>query len=100
MDMKEMQEKSKLATQLRIDAGLSAHRTPMEKHEEDRTSRKKAIDAYCYECMGCDLDPGNKWKIGNCKSPDVCPLWHVRPHQHLMGKPLPKNLRSSEDEIA
>jgi hypothetical protein len=45
-------------------------------------SRKLAIDAMCFHCMGCTKDhmePGVKGSIRNCTSPD-CPLFAFRPY--------------------
>lgn len=54
-------------------------KTPMQKHLEDKTSKAKAITAFCHQCI---FDPAEKgtWKsqIRNCTCTD-CPLYSVRP---------------------
>jgi hypothetical protein len=47
------------------------------------SSRRLAIKAMCFHCMGCTEDHyeyGVKDDIRNCTSP-MCPLWHFRPYQ-------------------
>ena len=50
----------------------------------DPKSRKKAMDAKCFECYGGTArelpDPGYKDLIGTCPATD-CPIWQFRPYQ-------------------
>ncbi|MAX51238.1 MAG: hypothetical protein CMH22_05170 [Methylophaga sp.] len=54
-------------------------KTPLDRHLEDKTSKAKAIVAFCFQCI---YDPAEKgsWKtqVRNCPCTD-CPLWNVRP---------------------
>ena len=61
---------------------------PQEKFEA-KVTRKTAIDAKCFSCVGGDSDPGWQWEIGNCIVMS-CPLRHFRPYQSREGKPAPK----------
>ena len=38
-------------------------------------SLRKAISAFCLDCVGCDPD-----EVRNCSAP-ACPLWSVRPYR-------------------
>lgn len=54
------------------------------KSQEDPVSRAKAINAFCFSCMGGTInslpDPGYRQAIRECTSPD-CPLYSFRPYQ-------------------
>lgn len=52
----------------------------------EKATRKRAIDAMCYQCQGEGADSGWKWAIGNCLVTD-CALWRFRPYQRLEGTP-------------
>ncbi len=62
------------------------------KAKTNPNSRKQAIEAKCWDCMGAGADPGTRWQIGNCLCTD-CPLYPFRPYKHLFKKDKPKNLR-------
>jgi hypothetical protein len=50
---------------------------------EGGNSRKNAINAMCYHCMGCTKDhmePGVMTDVRNCTS-TTCPLYNYRPHK-------------------
>ncbi|MBI2801252.1 MAG: hypothetical protein HYX63_13405 [Gammaproteobacteria bacterium] len=55
---------------------------PLEKAYRDPTSLKLAIHAMCFECLGRDHDLNVKNEIGSCAA-YACPLWDLRPYQHL-----------------
>lgn len=67
-------------------------KTPVEKLASKKRSMTLAIAAKCWDCQGGDADPAPRWRIGNCECTG-CPLWNVRPHRNLQGKPLPTSLR-------
>ena len=75
----------------RLAAGLKASLSPMEKLAE-RPTPMRAIAAKCWDCQGQDADPGLRWRIGNCEVGEACPLYHFRPHQRLLGAPLPPSM--------
>ena len=50
-------------------------RTPTEVWEENPTSLRKAINAYCYDCSGFNI---NEVRLCPVKK---CPLWKIRPYQ-------------------
>ena len=52
---------------------------PCERFLKHPTSRKFAIHAHCYECVGRDSDPYQS-QISNCELKD-CALWAFRPYQ-------------------
>lgn len=61
-------------------AGLLTRASPTDKARADPYSLRKAITAFCYECMGGDGEPGARQHVRNCTSPK-CPLYAVRPWQ-------------------
>jgi hypothetical protein len=67
---------------------------PQEKFERKAT-RKTAIDAKCFDCIGGGYDLGWRWSIGNCVSPD-CSLYPFRPFQGMFGKAAPKFMKQEE----
>lgn len=72
-------------------AGVVAQRlNPQERASAHPQSLRFAVDAKCWDCEGGDDDPNVQWRIGNCVCPG-CPLYPVRPHRHLAGKPTPRN---------
>lgn len=77
----------------RNEAGLLATRSPIEKLADNPTSLRLAVDSKCWDCMGAGGDPCVNWSVGNCRT-KACPLWAVRPHQRLAGRPMPKALRA------
>lgn len=65
--------------------GLTKIKTPIEKAQENPKSLRLAINAKCYDCMGCGFDghPANEIRL--CEISD-CPLWLVRPYQNKKAK--------------
>lgn len=74
----------------KAQAALAAHRekvksgeivvvqkTPMQKHLENPTSLRLAINAQCYDCMG----QGAPTEIRNCTAKN-CHLYPVRPYRN------------------
>ena len=53
---------------------------PLDRFKANPT-RKYAIYALCYECMGSGGDTSWKTDIGNCQIKD-CPVWSFRPYQN------------------
>jgi hypothetical protein len=51
----------------------------------DKDTRKTAIDAFCWECMGGDEEDGVRELIRTCVSGpgsiNPCPLWGWRPYR-------------------
>lgn len=78
--MKEMRERAQESMRERMSQGLSATKSPREKHEEQPLSLRKAITAKCYECMGDGGEPGWRKLIQECCA-IRCPLHSVRPYQ-------------------
>lgn len=62
------------------------HRNPVERWQEQDT-RKSAIAAFCWQCMGGTHDEANGARAAVCDCPSApgtvnpCPLWHWRPYQ-------------------
>jgi hypothetical protein len=56
---------------------------PIEKTKLDPKSLRKAINAKCYECMGCGDDAGWRKAIADCTGYS-CPLYHQRPYQNMV----------------
>ncbi len=52
---------------------------PLDRFKANPT-RKHAIHAHCYQCMGSGADTWWKTEIGNCQITD-CALWRFRPYQ-------------------
>ena len=78
-------EKARQKTREMREAGLDVERkNPMIKAKEDPTSLRKAINGFCYNCMGGlidgSCDPNWRKDITNCTSWD-CSLRPVRPFQ-------------------
>lgn len=71
------------ARQAKKDRGEDFTRlNPLQKWEaSNKTSRKLAINAMCYQCQGGGHDPGTIDGIRNCTCEKTCPLWAVRPYQ-------------------
>ncbi len=70
--------------QRRVKAGevkRAKPQNPREKWEEDKTNRKKSINAMCWDCIG-----ESREEIRNCSASKTCPLWHVRPYQKKEAK--------------
>jgi len=65
---------------LRMEQGLSAYRTPIERAKDKPDSLRCAITAKCYECVGMDGDSNFRETIRTCTSVN-CPLYSVRPYQ-------------------
>lgn len=61
--------------------GLKKNKTPIEKAQDKPTSLRLAINAKCFDCVGCGFDPKPTNEIRNCKI-TTCPLWNVRPYQN------------------
>ncbi|TDR23898.1 hypothetical protein [Marinicella litoralis] len=64
--------------------GFSTKKTPIEKALEKPTSLRLAINAKCFDCIGCGFDPKPTDAIRNCEI-NGCPLWPVRPYQTVKG---------------
>ena len=64
----------------------AARQSPGELALSHPQSRKYAMEAMCWECLGSGDDAGWKWGIGNCTSPQ-CSLFTLRPYQHKLGQP-------------
>ena len=67
---------------------------PQEKFEQ-KSTRKTAIDAFCFQCMGGEGEVGIKWSIGNCTT-SSCPLYEYRPFKVYQGKPAPAAFKSKD----
>ena len=50
-------------------------RNPTEQWEDNPTSLRKSINAYCYDCSGFNI---NEVRLCPVKK---CPLWGIRPYQ-------------------
>ena len=79
--MTAMNEKSVAALaeyQAKVKSGeiVVVQKTPMQKHLENPTSLRLAINAQCYDCMG----QGTPTEIRNCTA-TKCPLYPVRPYR-------------------
>lgn len=55
---------------------------PIEKAYRNPHSKKAAIRAMCYECVGRGSDSNWRKEVGNCTAWH-CALWPLRPYQHL-----------------
>lgn len=53
---------------------------PIEKAVRNPTSRKLAIAAKCWDCVGAGADPNPRREIRECPI-TKCGLWPVRPYQ-------------------
>lgn len=51
-------------------------KTPKDKWRENPTSLRASINAFCWECIGENVDD-----IRNCTA-ENCPLYRVRPYQN------------------
>lgn len=62
------------------EQGIAVRRkSPLERLAEEPKSLRRAITAFCYQCMGGDADQGVRGSIRACSSTS-CPLWDVRPY--------------------
>lgn len=61
--------------------GLQKHKTPIEKAQDKPTSLRLAINAKCFDCVGCGFDPNPQNEIRNCQI-KYCSLWNLRPYQN------------------
>lgn len=65
---------------------MAIYKSPLQRAHENPDSRKAAITAMCYQCMGGD-EPGSKKAVRECTgyipipphNYHTCPLWTVRP---------------------
>ena len=55
---------------------------PVAKAAADPHSRRKAINAYCWQCMGGGSHPNVQHMIAGCGI-DTCLIHHVRPYQRM-----------------
>ena len=55
-------------------------KTPLEKWQENKSSLRGSVNAFCYTCMGGDMGDNVKKEIKDCSSPN-CPLYLVRPYK-------------------
>lgn len=62
------------------EAGWKPITCPIEKLEAKPTSKKLAIAAKCYDCVGQNFDPGWKDRVRNCRD-KKCPLYNFRPYK-------------------
>ena len=71
-------DKAREAARINREAGIKPIRLdPLQKLQEKPT-RKRAIDAMCWDCMGGGV--GVRESIKNCTAPK-CPLYQYRPYQ-------------------
>ena len=61
-------------------AGLLRRLSPVEKARADPRSLRKAVTAFCYECVGGDDEPGARKEVTNCTAKG-CHLYPIRPWQ-------------------
>ena len=54
--------------------------TPIDRHKRKPGSRKAAIDAFCWSCMGGDGNVSVPRMVRECTSPG-CALFGFRPYQ-------------------
>lgn len=71
---------AKETAKLRMEQGLSAFRTPIERANDKPDSLRCAITAKCYECVGMGTDGNYRDIIRTCTSYS-CPLYKLRPYQ-------------------
>jgi len=64
--------------------GMLKRVSPLAKAQADPLSPRKAINAFCYECMGGDGEPNAKVHVRNCTAPK-CLLFQLRPWQQKKG---------------
>ncbi len=72
---------------------------PIERAKRNPKSLRAAIDAMCWDCQGRGVDPGTRWRIGNCEI-TACPLYPVRPYQQRHGTPPQRRRQEEEAENA
>jgi hypothetical protein len=60
--------------------GLLKVSTPIQKARANPNSLRKAITAFCFECVGGDGEPGARNHVRDCTAKG-CPLFRVRPWQ-------------------
>jgi hypothetical protein len=74
-------ERAREVARAKREAGeVIVHLDPLTKHRLNPGSLRLAINAKCYDCVGCDLDPGVRRRIRTCACTH-CPLHSVRPYQ-------------------
>jgi hypothetical protein len=59
--------------------GVGSRKTPLEQFQANPRSRKLAIKAKCWDCMGGASEPGVYRRIRECPQERTCPLWKFRP---------------------
>lgn len=65
--------------------GMLKKASPLAKAQADPKSLRKAVNLFCYECMGGDGEPNAKGHVRNCTSLK-CPLFNHRPWQAKGGE--------------
>lgn len=60
--------------------GMLQVSSPTQKAHAAPKSLRKAVTAFCYECVGGDGEPGARNHVRNCTAPN-CALFAVRPWQ-------------------
>lgn len=58
---------------------------PIEKAADNPKSLRLAVNAFCWDCVGGDADPGPKQRVRDC-AVQGCPLWSHRPWQKIKGR--------------
>lgn len=70
-------EMARAAKQARRDSGeIDSRRNPREVWESDKKSMRKAINANCFDCIGCE----NYIKRIRFCNIFTCPFWEIRPY--------------------
>lgn len=79
---RESLEKAREAKQAQAAQGTLVRLDPVAKAKLNPKSLRRSVNAKCWDCCGAGADSGTRNAIGNC-TVTRCPLWSVRPYQHL-----------------
>lgn len=74
-------DKENYSCQTPYTMGLKESKTLIEKSQDKPTSLRLAINAKCFDCVGCGFDPYPQNEIRHCQIKD-CSLWNLRPYQN------------------
>ncbi|HEY9200753.1 MAG TPA: hypothetical protein VIQ81_04065 [Gammaproteobacteria bacterium] len=76
-------EKARLAQQELRQTGELEKLNPVQRSIRTPTSLTNAIKATCYECVGAGSDANPRKEVAQCTA-WACPLWSLRPWQHMV----------------
>lgn len=70
--------KARMVLSVKNSEGLTERKSPLEKAKAKPGSMRLAINAKCFDCVGCGHDTGWRDRVRDCFDTG-CPLYNFRP---------------------